>query len=229
MSCIMTQFQAKFELTLVLGMGRCKGLRRKVEDYTSTSSLHGVQHLTTGPLPLRLLWFLLLLLALLGASIFAKTILVEWQEHRTATSLRTMTKPVEELTFPAVTICRGGQDLQAVRAALQEDIAAWQEREEQEGRRKRAVAAPHSDDYCMERFGVACSRVEEMTRVMGSPVGGMAEGGGLDQSIASRGAAHFATTCQHDPTAQGVFFFTISLIFTTTRLSGHGLRSAGKK
>ena len=74
-----------------------------------------------------------------------------------------MTKPVTELDFPAVTICKGGQDMQAVRQALDRDKELWQENNR---RRKRSA---DSGDYCMEHFGQSCGAVEGMVRALASP------------------------------------------------------------
>ena len=55
----------------------------------------------------------------MAATIFASNVFFDWQEERTITSLKTISKPVNELDFPSVTICKDGQNMQAVREALE--------------------------------------------------------------------------------------------------------------
>ena len=124
----------------------------------------GVSYLLSGPLFDRLLWLCLVVAALLGAYQQAGQVWQDWQGDRTITGLKTMAKPVTELDFPAVTICKGGQNMQAVRQALQRDLARWEA--DSQGRRKRS-AGP--DDYCRSRFGQSCMAVEDMVRALGSP------------------------------------------------------------
>ena len=82
----------------------------------------GVQYLSNRPFATRLLWFILVLLALAGATIFAWNVFSDWQDERTITSLKTISKPVDQLDFPSVTICKGGQNLQAVREVLEGEV-----------------------------------------------------------------------------------------------------------
>ena len=103
-----------------------------------------------------------MVLALLGASFFAGKIFTDLKDDQTITSLKTMSKPVTDLDFPAVTICSGGQNLQAVRKALQRDVAEWQEK-------KQRKWSTGPEDYCKEVFGHSCQNVEQMVRALGSP------------------------------------------------------------
>ena len=68
---------------------------------------------------------ILVVLALVAAAIFAKNVFSDWQTQRTITSLKTMSKPVNELDFPSVTICKDGQNMQAVEEALQREKMVW--------------------------------------------------------------------------------------------------------
>ena len=62
----------------------------------------------------------------MSAAIFATNIFTDWKGERTITNLKTISKPVTELDFPSVTICKDGQSLQAVREALEKDLAEWE-------------------------------------------------------------------------------------------------------
>ena len=103
----------------------------------------------------RVIWLILIILALTGATIFASNIFFDWQEERTITSLKTISKPVNELDFPLVTICKDGQNMQAVREKLEKEKKDW------DGRRiKRQTSGSSSEsDYCQLKFKRTCKQV----------------------------------------------------------------------
>ena len=47
------------------------------------------------------------------------------QAERTITSLKTISKPVNQIDFPSVTVCKGGQNLQAVKKQLEKEAEEW--------------------------------------------------------------------------------------------------------
>ena len=100
----------------------------------------------------RIIWLILIILALAGAAIFASNIFLDWQEERTITSLKTISKPVNELDFPSVTICKDGQNLQAVMKMVEKDNKKWA------GKRTRAVVGAELD-YCQLLFHRDCKQV----------------------------------------------------------------------
>ena len=69
----------------------------------------------------RIIWFILVVLALASAAKFARNIFKDWQEDHTITSLKTISRSVKELDFPAVTICKDGLNFHAVQKVLQGD------------------------------------------------------------------------------------------------------------
>ena len=75
----------------------------------------GIQYLLKNSHFTRVIWSILVILALMSAAIFATNIFTDWKGERTITSLKTISKPVTELDFPSVTICKDGQNMQAVR------------------------------------------------------------------------------------------------------------------
>ena len=92
-----------------------------------------------------------------------------------------MSKPVTDLDFPAVTICKGGQNMQAVRQAMQRDIALW------EGRKQRRKRSTGPEDYCREKFGQSCQDVEQMVRALSSP--------DVEAGIVQAGLLTYANNC----------------------------------
>ena len=101
----------------------------------------------------RVIWLILIILALTGATIFASNIFFDWQEERTITSLKTISKPVNELDFPSVTICKDGQNLQAVMKMLEKEKKEW------EGKRTRRAVVGAELDYCQLPFHRDCKQV----------------------------------------------------------------------
>ena len=73
------------------------------------------------------------------------------QDDRTITSLKTISKPVNELDFPAVTICKDGLNFQPVRETLEVASGQW------EGRRRKRSGS--KDDYCQLKFNRTCDQV----------------------------------------------------------------------
>ena len=104
------------------------------------------------PIATRLLWFILVFLALAGATIFAWNVFSDWQDERTITSLKTISKPIDQLDFPSVTICKGGQNLQAVKEALEGEAEEWEK-----GRREKR--SPSGSNYCQRIFHRTCDQV----------------------------------------------------------------------
>ena len=96
-----------------------------------------------------------MIFALAGAAIFASNVFIDWQGERTITSLKTISKPVNELDFPSVTICKDGQNMEAVREALEKEKKEWVVR-----RRKRELPGSSSgSDYCRDKFNRTCQQV----------------------------------------------------------------------
>ena len=81
---------------------------------------------------------------------FIVNIIMDRQDDRTITSLKTISKPVNELDFPAVTICKDGLNFQSVRETLEVASGQW------EGRRRKRSG---SKDYCQLKFNRTCDQV----------------------------------------------------------------------
>ena len=80
-----------------------------------------------------------MIFALAGATIFASNVFSDWQGERTITSLKTISKPVNELDFPSVTICKDGQNMQAVRERLDHEKKNWVVKRKKDGQNMQAV------------------------------------------------------------------------------------------
>ena len=127
-------------------------VRKKVTPVHDNRPFQGVQYLLKRSFVTQLIWLFLVILALAGATIFAKNIFTDWKGERTITSLKTISKPVTEVDFPSVTICKDGQNLQAVREALEKDEEEWEAT-----RIKREVTL--EPDFCQTNFERPCEQV----------------------------------------------------------------------
>ena len=116
----------------------------------------GVQYLSNRSYIAQAIWMILVVLALVAAAIFAKNVFSDWQTQHTITSLKTMSKPVDELEFPSVTICKDGQNMHAVREALRREKNVWAA-----GKRmkRESFGSESGADYCQHTFNRTCEQV----------------------------------------------------------------------
>ena len=108
-------------------MAKSTAVSKTLREYSEASSVHGVSYVFSKSLPLldRLLWSLLTLAALALAAYWSMTAYNNWQENLVTTSLKDAAKPVTSLTFPGVTICTSGLNMEAVAEELMKDFTNW--------------------------------------------------------------------------------------------------------
>ena len=108
-------------------MAKSTAVSKTLREYSEASSVHGVSYVFSKSLPLldRLLWALLTLAALALAAYWSMTAYNNWQENLVTTSLKDAAKLVTSLTFPGVTICTSGLNMEAVTKQLMKDFTNW--------------------------------------------------------------------------------------------------------
>ena len=108
-------------------MAKSTAVSKTLREYSEASSVHGVSYVFSKSLPLldRLLWALLTLAALALAAYWSMTAYNNWQENLVTTSLKDAAKLVTSLTFPGVTICTSGLNMEAVAEELMKDFTNW--------------------------------------------------------------------------------------------------------
>lgn len=124
-------------------------LRANLDEYTSRSSIHGVNYTAdqTIPAPDRILWLLLFLGSIsLAVFMISKTV-VDWQEDPTVTTLETMTEPVEGQVFPTVTICGSGQNMDLVEKVVYQKFLKWKSSKKIRAKRQTIVDDDIYDDF----------------------------------------------------------------------------------
>ena len=123
-------------------------------EYANVATVHGVSYIanTKASRLERLLWTLLLLL-LLGLSLYLGLgVITDYQTNRVITTLGDTTKPITDLSFPAVTICSKGLNMEAVKMAVEQDYIQWSN---DQTRRKREVSTGSTvEEFMRTRFGV---------------------------------------------------------------------------
>ena len=123
-------------------------------EYAEVATVHGVSYIanTKASRVERLLWTLLLLL-LLGLSLYLGLGgITDYQTNRVITTLGDTTKPITDLSFPAITICSKGLNMEAVKLAVEQDYVQWSS---EQMRRKREVSTGSSvEEFMRARFGV---------------------------------------------------------------------------
>ena len=105
------------------------GLASTAKEFTQNSSVHGIGYIFSKGIPLvdRIIWALLFLGSLFLAIYMSTDAYLEWQGKPTITTLANSSVPANEITFPAVTICRDGVDMKAVEEAIFEDFTNWKQ------------------------------------------------------------------------------------------------------
>lgn len=93
---------------------------KTLTEYTSTSVIHGVSYTTPdGRMAVeRVIWVILVSLAFAFAAHEVRILYEHWQENPVLTVLDTVTLPIEDVEFPAITICPQGSSKDIMNAAL---------------------------------------------------------------------------------------------------------------
>ena len=105
------------------------GLVNTVKEFTLNSSVHGIGYIFETGIPLvdSFFWALISLASLSLALYMSVDAYLEWQAKPTITTLANSSVPATEVTFPAITICRDGVDMNAVEEAIFEDFTKWKQ------------------------------------------------------------------------------------------------------
>ena len=83
---------------------------RTAKEYASVTTAHGFSYICNDEYSCgdRILWILIVILAISFTVFQMATLYYQWQEDPVITTLDTVAHPIEEIQFPAVTICPQG-------------------------------------------------------------------------------------------------------------------------
>ena len=108
-------------------MKRKSKLTKNAEEYANRATVHGISYIFDRDLAKldKALWLIIVLGALCLAVWMINTSYTSWQDNQVITTLKTTTKPITDLDFPAVTICAAGQHMDNVEKALFDNFDQW--------------------------------------------------------------------------------------------------------
>ena len=97
-----------------------KRIVETTKDYSSATTIHGITYLTGDDITAveRLLWLVVVILAISLATYQIVNLYKDWQKDPVVTTLDTVALPIEEIEFPAVTICPQGSRQEIVDLVL---------------------------------------------------------------------------------------------------------------
>ena len=105
-------------------MDQKKSTRKIIVDttrqYSSSTTIHGISYLSSDKIPVleRLLWLFVVVLAIIFTTFQVCKLYKEWQDEPVITTLDTVALPIEEVEFPAVTICPQGSRKEIIDSVL---------------------------------------------------------------------------------------------------------------
>ena len=108
-------------------------LRKTAEDYSSSSSLHGVGYILQPgqPSSARLFWTLCVAVSLTLAAYWSAMAHKDWRDKPVITSLENSALPIEDVEHPAITICGQGFNLENMYDIMEKDFLEWVRKEKQ--------------------------------------------------------------------------------------------------
>ena len=90
------------------------------KEYSSASTIHGISYLSSDhiSIPGRILWAIVVLLAIISTTFQVVKLYNEWEDNPVITTLDTIALPIEEIEFPAITICPQGSRHEIIDSVL---------------------------------------------------------------------------------------------------------------
>ena len=100
---------------------------KTAKDYASNTTIHGFAYIANHEhsIAARLLWLGVVVLAVGIASFQLISLRIQWQKNPVITNLETVALPIEQIEFPAVTICPQGSVKKIMDYVLFEQLAIY--------------------------------------------------------------------------------------------------------
>ena len=108
-------------------LGGFPGLLSTARSYAATSTIHGLSYISSKERPRveRICWSLALLTFLGLAVALSYQSITDYGKNRVLTTISRTELPIGELTFPTVTICSQGLNMDSVTRAVEKDYQKW--------------------------------------------------------------------------------------------------------
>ena len=129
-----------------------KCLQQTSKEYASVTTAHGLSYISneknsTGD---RFLWILIVIIAILFTVFQMATLYTQWQSDPVITTLDTVALPIEEIEFPAITICPQGTLEEVVDSALFQQLKEYISNTTSLGHIKKKRSVPAAKDTLVE-------------------------------------------------------------------------------
>jgi hypothetical protein len=95
---------------------RTRSILRHADTYCKSSTIHGISYLTTREGISwfeHILWALALTISLCFCLLFLLTMNADWDSNPVVTTIDTTYYPIQNISFPAITVCAPGYDIWA--------------------------------------------------------------------------------------------------------------------
>ena len=136
-----------------VGRKYCKDLsiRKRIfltsRGYASNTTIHGISYLfKSRPGIESLLWFLVVIAAMMFTILQTTTLYADWQNEPVITNLDTIAMPIKDIEFPAVTICPQGTISRALDAVLFKQLKEYIANKSLETSQKKKRSATVNND-----------------------------------------------------------------------------------
>ena len=112
-------------------MQQKRSVRKRItdttKDYSSSTTIHGFAYLSGDNITAveRLLWAIVVISAILFATYLVANVYKGWQDDPVITTLDTVALPIEEIEFPAVTICPQGSRQEIIDLVLYRQLTEY--------------------------------------------------------------------------------------------------------
>ena len=136
-------------------MAKSSVVGKTIRGYSDASTVHGISYISLASVPVldRLIWAVLTITSLSIACYLSVIAHRNWQDGLVTTNLKDAAKPVASLPFPAVTICRDGLDMEAVKDQLFKDFNMWK-REENKTSTHKEEDEKFLQEFMKLKFGI---------------------------------------------------------------------------
>ena len=171
-------------------------LVQTAEGYASGSTVHGITYVFNAGLNAvdRFLWFVVCLSFGILAGVLAYQSYSAWQEDQVVITLKSTTKPVQEMLFPAITICSPGLHMNNVESILWQNFLKW--KWDNNKTNLTAEIPDHMAEYMAEVFQIT-DRTTNILDILDTMVAS-----DVEASAAANAVRQNAVACAQDDTSQ---------------------------
>ena len=94
----------------ILGLGTIRAIKSTIQEFARTTTIHGIAYVFDNALKAfdRILWILAVCLGTGFAIILSLEAWIDWKDSPVLTSVSSTGLPIQNIDFPAITICSQG-------------------------------------------------------------------------------------------------------------------------